>query len=87
MLLCQIYKFYNLGDNTFETDFSTKNALEYAREYLQTQSLKTSPVTLFCVKNVIQYVNLRLHVQFFPRDGNAISRNYCIVVARKKLHV
>ena len=32
-------------------------------------------------------VNLRLHVQFFPRDGNAISRNYCIAIMRKKLHV
>ena len=29
-------------------------------------------------------VKLRLHLQFFLRDGNAISRNYCIVVAREK---
>ena len=29
-----------------------------------------------------QQVKLRLHVQFFTRDGNAISRNYCIAVAR-----
>ena len=29
----------------------------------------------------------RLQVQFFPRDGNAISRNYCIAVASKNFCV
>ena len=29
-------------------------------------------------------VKLRLHVQFFPCDANAITRNYCIAVVREK---
>ena len=33
------------------------------------------------------FIKLRLHEQFFTRDHNAIFRNYCIAVARKKLHV
>ena len=38
----------------------------------------------FKIRNMVKP---RLHVQFFPLYGNAISRNYCITVWRRTLHL
>ena len=50
---------------------SSKNALECARECLYTQSLKTSPVTLFCVK---KYEPLRYRNHTFQKLENVLCR-------------
>ena len=45
-----------MGIFTGYYESNTKHTLKCARALLHTQSLKTSPVTLFCVKNMIQSV-------------------------------